>query len=70
MECPPNVSGQLSKRHQLISPYTNNSAETPPKVPQKTPLSDTTQAASSTSVAYEPLYAKKPRFVITDETPE
>ena len=37
---------------------------------KKTLFSDTTQAALSSYVAYEPPFANKPRFVITDTTPK
>ena len=44
-EGPPNLSQKLSKRYHLISHNANESSETPPKVPQKTHLSDHKQAA-------------------------
>ena len=37
-ECPLNLSEKLSKRYYPISHNANESSETPPKVPQKTPL--------------------------------
>ena len=48
----------------------NESSETPPKLAQKTPLSDPTQAASSSSAASEPSNANTARFIMTDTTPK
>ena len=67
---PLNLSEKLSKRFYLISHDPNESSETPPKVAQKTPLSDPAQAASSSSAASEPPKANTARFIMTDTTPK
>ena len=69
-ECLANVSEKISEGYYLISHNANESSETPPNVPQKTPLSDSTQMVSASSAASEPSYANTPRFVITDTTQE
>ena len=66
-ECPINISQKLSKRCHLIRHGANELSETPPKVPQKSLISESTQATSS-SAASEPSYANTPRFVMTDTT--
>ena len=65
-----NFSEKLSKRYYLISHNPNESSETPPKLAQKTPLSDPTQAASSSSAASESSNANRARFIMTDTTPK
>ena len=66
-ECP-NFSQKLSKRYYRLSHTANESSETSPKVPERTPLSDPTQAASSSSAASEHSYVNTPRSVLTDTT--
>ena len=55
-KCPEDLSQELPKGYHLISHIANESPKTPPKVPQKTPLSDLTQAASSSSAASQRFY--------------